>query len=218
MRLEALQCGYGRREVGPPVTADLACGAIHAILGANGAGKSTLVRTVAGLQPAMSGRLRIGEHDVPGLSPRERARRVAFVASTPPAASGLTAGEVLGLMPGTERDHRAALEQLGDLGWWEARLFELSDGQRQRVMLARAFLQDTPWMVLDEPTAFLDAQSRSVLFGLLDGLAIAGRGVVLTTHDLHLLQNMRALGGVYAVGDSWKPLPVEGTVAVWAKG
>ena len=70
LRLEALQCGYGRRAVGPRVTADLACGAIHAILGANGAGKSTLVRTVAGLQPVMSGRLRIGEHDVPGLSPR----------------------------------------------------------------------------------------------------------------------------------------------------
>lgn len=214
-RLKAVQAGYGKRAVGPVCDLDLACGKLHAFIGPNGAGKSTIVRTMTGLQRPLSGSVHIGPDDVHALKPRERAQRVAFVASTPPVASGLTAGEVLGLMPGTEREHRAALVQMGEAGWWGVRLSELSDGQRQRVMLARAFLQQTPWIVLDEPTAFLDARTRTTLFEHLNDLAERGIGIVLTTHDLHLLNGQQQLGSVHAFGTELMPLETSGSVAEW---
>lgn len=214
-RLRAVQAGYGRQAVGPVCDVDLAHGKLHAFIGPNGAGKSTVVRTMMGLQRPLSGSVHIGPDDVHALRARERAQRVAFVASTPPAASGLTAGEVLGLMPGTAVEHRAALAQTGEAGWWGVRLSELSDGQRQRVMLARAFLQRTPWIVLDEPTAFLDARSRTLLFEHLNGLADRGIGIVLTTHDLHLLHGQPQLGSVHAFGTELTPLATRGSVAAW---
>lgn len=214
-RLVAMQAGYGRMAVGPVCEVDLACGKLHAFIGPNGAGKSTVVRTMIGLQRPLSGSVRIGLDDVYALKARERAQRVAYVASTPPAASGLTAGEVLGLMAGTAREHRAALEQIGESRWWGVRLSELSDGQRQRVMLARAFLQRTPWIVLDEPTAFLDARTRTMLFEHLNGLAEQGIGIVLTTHDLHLLHGQPQLASVHAFGTELKSLAAEGSVVEW---
>lgn len=215
LRADRVQAGYGQRAVGPVCDVDLASGKLHAFIGPNGAGKSTLVRTLAGLQRPLSGRVHIGPTDVHLARAAARAERVAFVASTPPAASGLTAGEVLSLMPGTEASHRDALAQMGEAAWWDQRLSELSDGQRQRVMLARAFLQRTPWIVLDEPTAFLDARTRSLLFRHLDALAARGTGIVLTTHDLHLLHGQPHLGSVLAVGTALTALAPDGTVAAW---
>lgn len=214
-RMVAMQAGYGQKAVGPVCEVDLACGKLHAFIGPNGAGKSTVVRTMIGLQRPLSGSVHIGLDEVHALNARERAQRVAYVASTPPAASGLTAGEVLGLMAGTAREHRAALEQIGEPGWWGVRLSELSDGQRQRVMLARAFLQRTPWIVLDEPTAFLDARTRTMLFEHLNGLAEQGIGIVLTTHDLHLLHGQPQLASVHAFGTELKSLAAEGSVVEW---
>ena len=213
--LSGLVCGYSGRAVGPVGDRVWSDAGLHALIGANGAGKSTLIRTLAGLQPPIAGSVRFGDADAHGMRPAARAQLVAFVASTPPGASGLTAGEVLQLMAGTDAERRQALERFGDARWWDTRLSELSDGQRQRVMLARAFLQNTPWILLDEPTAFLDAASRRKLFGHLNELAGLGKGIVLTTHDLHLLHGQPALKSVNALGRQWLELPTDAAVSDW---
>ena len=210
-----LQCGYGNRSVGPVCDLNLDAGKIHAFIGANGAGKSTLVRTLAGLQPAIDGCAKIGSQDVHRMKPAMRAELLAFVSSVPPAASGLTAGEVLGLMPGSREEHQAALRDWGDLGWWESYMTDLSDGQRQRVMLARAFLQGSPWVILDEPTAFLDAKSRTTLYRQLHAMAKVGKGIVITTHDLHLLHGQSSLGEVVVVGESLHWMDPTARVTDW---
>lgn len=213
--LSGLACGYSGRAVGPVGDRVWPAAGLHALIGANGAGKSTLIRTLAGLQPPVAGTVRLGESDVHRMPPAERAQHVAFVASTPPSASGLTAGEVLELMNGSDAERRQALERFGDASWWDVRLSELSDGQRQRVMLARAFLQNTPWILLDEPTAFLDAASRRQLFSHLNALAARGKGIVLTTHDLHLLHGQPALRSVNALGTQWVELPLHAPISDW---
>lgn len=149
------------------------------------------------------------------MTAAERAQRMAYVHSTPPTESGLTTGEVLGLMGGTEEHQRAALERLGCADWWNSRMSELSDGQRQRVMIVRALLQQTPWIALDEPTAFLDARSRTALYVVLDELARAGTGILLATHDLHLLAESQVLHSIHAMGESWRKLPIDAGVKNW---
>lgn len=214
LRAVELQAGYGRRAVGPVVELDLAHGKLHAFIGPNGAGKSTLIRTLAGLQRPLNGQVHIGS-DLHAMPAAARAQRVAFVASTPPASTGLTAGEVLALMPSSPDERRAVLNQIGDLAWHDTRLSELSDGQRQRVMIARAFLQRTPWILLDEPTAFLDARTRTELFAQLDAMAASGTGILLTTHDLHLLHRQPQLATVHAVGNALRALSPAASVAEW---
>lgn len=215
LALSGLVCGYGRRPVGPVGDRIWSDAGLHALIGANGAGKSTLIRTLAGLQSPLAGTVHLGAKDVHRMRPAERAQFVSFVASTPPSASGLTAGEVLHLMDASNAERHRALERFGEAGWWNVRLSELSDGQRQRVMLARAFLQDTPWLLLDEPTAFLDAASRTRLFGHLNELAARGKGVVITTHDLHLLRGQPALRTVNVLGKAWRELPTDASISDW---
>lgn len=184
--------GYGkRRGLTAPMDAVFAGSGIHAIIGRNGQGKSTLIRTMAGLQPAMAGRVALGGDSLADLSVAERAERIAFVDSTPPRGSGLTVGEVLMLArPDVgEPACRAWLERIGARDWWSARIAELSDGQAQRVMVARAALQGAKWLILDEPTAFLDVPAREDLMVLLGEMAASGLALMLATHDLHLLAN-----------------------------
>jgi iron complex transport system ATP-binding protein len=213
--LSGLVCGYSGRPVGPVGDRVWSDAGLHALIGSNGAGKSTLIRTLAGLQPPIAGSVHLGDSDVHRMRPAARAQLVAFVASTPPGGSGLTAGEVLQLMAATDVQRREALERFGDSRWWSVRLSELSDGQRQRVMLARSFLQNTPWILLDEPTAFLDAASRTRLFGHFNELAAQGKGIVLATHDLHLLHGQPALKTVNALGSQWLEVPTDAAVADW---
>lgn len=214
-----LQCGYGRRHlVGPQVDAHWSGPGLHVLTGANGSGKSTLLRTLTGGQPAVSGQATIAGLRIDALSPAVRAGWMAWVGSTPPRTSGLTVGQVLGLMPGDESEHRAMLEQVGMAHWWSQRLGQLSDGQAQRVMLGRALLQRTPWLVLDEPTAFLDARSRTGFLQLLAQFATPPRNlqVMLATHDLHALEGHAALRSLSVVRpDGLWFLDVRASVGVW---
>lgn len=201
--LEGLAVGYrlGRRprEVLSGIDATLDGGELVCLLGSNGIGKSTLLRTVAGLQAPLAGRVLIEGHEVTSFAPRERARRIAVVL-TEPLRVGLLRVEDLvslgryphtdwaGRLGATDRERvRWALELVGATDLSGRPVSELSDGERQKVMIARALAQDAALLVLDEPTAFLDLTRRVEVIAILRRLAReTGRTLLVATHDLDL--------------------------------
>lgn len=197
-----LSVGYLRKH---PVMVDLNAvweqPGIHLIIGRNGAGKSTLIRTLAGLQKPLSGHVIWGEMQAAQLQARERARWMAFVESTPPRSSEMSVCEALKLVTDDFEQIRHWLERFGSVDWWNTPLETLSDGQLQKVMLVRAILQNTPWILMDEPTAFLDVPSRMEMWMILEELVDEGKRIMLTSHDFHLISNQSKLKSVVAAKD-----------------
>ena len=201
---ENLVVGYSANTKKPqPVAAPLNLvlwpGELVCLLGPNGAGKSTLLRTLAGLQPPLSGRLDLGGMPLAGLSAPERARQLSVVLTDRVDAGNLTVQELvsLGRYPhtgwlGSLSDHdeaqvQAALAATDTTHFARRPVAELSDGERQKVLLARALAQDTPIVLLDEPTAHLDLPNRVTLMRLLHRLARqTGKAILLSTHELDL--------------------------------
>jgi iron complex transport system ATP-binding protein len=199
-----LAVGYrGRRGRHAVVLAglDLAleAGRLTCLLGPNGSGKSTLLRSVVGLQRPLAGTVRLGDDDLRTLGPLERARRLAVVLTEPLDAGLLRAEDLvaLGRYPHTgwagrltAADHAVvdwALHAAGAFQLRERPVVELSDGERQRVLIARALAQQPAVLALDEPVAFVDVARRIELVRLLGHLAReCGLAVLLTTHDLDL--------------------------------
>jgi len=174
-------------------------GELVCLLGPNGIGKSTLLRTLAAMQPALAGRVELDSQDTRALTPDELARRLAVVLTDRGVVDGLTARRVveLGRHPhigwfGVLRQHdraavEAALAAVGASHLAQRETSRLSDGERQRVMIARALAQQPSVLLLDEPTAFLDLPSRVELMALLRDLTRAEDVlVVVSTHDLEL--------------------------------
>ena len=174
-------------------------GAFICILGRNGAGKSTLMRTIAGLQPSLDGVAALGGENVASMRPGTRARRIAVVLTERQFNPGLRVEDVVALarQPFTgwegrlgDGDRAAIAEAVAVMGIepFVRRYFSnLSDGERQRVMIARALAQTPRLMILDEITAFLDLPSRVEIMALLRSQAKAkGQVVLLSSHDLDL--------------------------------
>lgn len=193
---------HGRR---PPfvvrdgIDLSLFSGQLVCLLGPNGIGKSTLLRTLAGLQPPLAGAIEIEGLPLAELEPRELAHRLAIVLTERLTLSNMTVLELvrLGRHPHTDwtgrlsqADHQAvqwALAATGLESLQDRPLAELSDGERQKGMIARAIAQETRVLVLDEPTAFLDLPRRVEILRRLRDLAHhCGRAVLLSTHDLDL--------------------------------
>ncbi|HSA52299.1 MAG TPA: ABC transporter ATP-binding protein [Yinghuangia sp.] len=205
---------FGRRRAQAVLTglrAQARPGELTVLLGPNGAGKSTILRTVCGLQPSLAGSVTVAGRDVARTRPGELARLLAAVLTDRVDAGLLTAREVvaLGRHPHTAAGGRLtsadrnaverALADTGATGLAHRQLAELSDGERQRVLTARALAQDPDTIVLDEPTAFLDVPSKVALNLLLRDLARrGGRTVLATTHDLELA--LRVADHVWLVG------------------
>ncbi|MEJ8277587.1 ABC transporter ATP-binding protein [Pseudonocardia spirodelae] len=179
------------------VDAVAARGELTVLLGANGAGKSTLLRTLAGLQPALAGTAALDGTDLLGLRAAQRARRVGVVLTDRPDAGLLTGRDVveLGRLPHTgpagllgpadTEAVDAAIDAVRAGPLAGRPLARLSDGERQRIMVARALAQRPSLLLLDEPSAFLDVSSRVALLGLLRRLASeSDLAVLLSTHDL----------------------------------
>jgi iron complex transport system ATP-binding protein len=176
---------------------DIAAGQLICLLGPNGSGKSTLLRTLAGLQPAMTGAVIIDGRT--GLSSTQLARLVSLVLTERVAGSNLNVYSLialgrypwsgwLGVLNEADRTaiHRAVAAADVD-ALLERKVHTLSDGENQKVMLARALAQDTPILMLDEPTAHLDLPSRIRLMRLLHHLAQeTKKGILLSTHELDL--------------------------------
>lgn len=183
-----------------PLSISIQAGQMICLLGPNGSGKSTLMRTLSGLQPALGGKIDIlGDKGASLLDPSRLARKISLVLTDPVRHSNLTVYSLvaLGRYPysgwlGTlyEEDKRIiawAMAMAGIEGYSERKMGTLSDGEKQKVMLARALAQDTPLMMLDEPTAHLDLPSRIQIMQLLHKLArTTQKGILLSTHELDL--------------------------------
>jgi len=173
-------------------------GEVFGVLGPNGSGKSTLIRLLAGLLVPQRGRVELGGEPVAALSRREVARRLALVPQEPRFEAPFTALEVVllgrhphlaGVTFESEADvaiARAALARVDAAPLAERPVDELSSGERQRVVMARALAQETPALALDEPSSFLDLRHQVALFDLVRELAAEGRAVVAVLHDLSL--------------------------------
>ena len=194
-----LTIGYRKRVVAENLSLELRAGELVCLLGPNGAGKSTLLRTLAGMQPPLSGYALLQDDDVSKLSAREIAKRLSIVLTERVDAGTITARELvaLGRYPytdwmnrQTDADRHAveqAIRAVGATTLADRHVHELSDGERQKIMIARALAQEPVVMMLDEPTAFLDLPRRVEILYLLRSLAReTRRAILLSTHDLDL--------------------------------
>ena len=189
---------YGDRPVLEGVNISVGPGNLLALAGPNGAGKSTLLKLIAGVLRPASGTIEVLGADVPALPARERARLVAMVPQNPELPPGAAALEVvllgrnphIGLLSWErESDFNAAVNAMRmtsaeDL--LDRSIDQLSGGERQRVAVAMALAQETPVIMLDEPTANLDLAYQSAIMSLLRELVALGKTVVTAVHDLTL--------------------------------
>jgi iron complex transport system ATP-binding protein len=199
-----LEIGYrkGRGREGclaGPISSGACSGELIAVMGRNGSGKSTLLRTVAGLMDGLRGDVRILGRELAAFSRKELARILGYVSTEVVSVPGLSVEKLvaLGRYPYTSwlgrmsSSDREVVERAIDLTSLQALrdrdLDELSDGERQRAMIARTLAQDTRILILDEPTAFLDMSHRYEIIALLGDLAKDhGKTVIYSTHDLQI--------------------------------
>ncbi len=195
----ALKVGYKATTVGSSINFNLRKGTLCAIIGANGIGKSTLLRTLANLQPKLQGDLFLNEKPLNQYAQNDLAKQLSVVLTEPLASKNLSVEELitLGRQPFTNwlgklsmSDQQAikdSLETLQLSELKEKKCFELSDGQLQRALIARAMAQDTPLILLDEPTTHLDLHHKVQILKLLKALVTSHKKtIVFTTHEIEL--------------------------------
>ncbi len=199
LKIQNLSVYYGNRQVLNNVGLEVHSGEVVALIGPNGAGKSTLIRSISGVVPIHSGHIKVNDTNVTSLSSTQRARQIAVVpqaVSMPPAFTvwetvllGRTPYlNFLGQTSSTDEAFaRLALEQVDVLHLVESRMDEISGGEQQRVLLARALAQATPILLMDEPTAHLDLRHQVDLLKLIAAQAREKDLTVLVAlHDLNL--------------------------------
>ena len=197
IELENISLGYGDRILLDSVSATFGAGTLTALVGRNGAGKSTLLRAIAALGRIASGKVRLCGDETEKLSPVQAARRISFVTTDKVRIPNLACEDVvalgrapytnwIGRMQEIDREIVAdALAMVGMSDFAHKTMDAMSDGECQRVMIARALAQQTPVILLDEPTAFLDLPTRYEVCRLLRRLAHdEGKTILFSTHDL----------------------------------
>lgn len=197
IELTNLRAGYPGRVVLEDVTLSFPPGQVLALVGPNGSGKSTLLRTALGLIPRLGGDIRVDGDRLEDLTPRQLARRAAYLAQSRPVPN-ITAGRMVlhGRFPYLSyprryrpEDHamaQRALERTDALDLAQRPMPQLSGGQRQKVYLAMALAQDTETVLLDEPTTYLDVSHQQEVMTTARLLASEGKAVVAVLHDLCL--------------------------------
>lgn len=194
-----LATGYGRHTVARSLSATLPKGQLTCLLGPNGVGKSTLLRTIGGFLPAIAGQVRIAGELTTQLRAHQLSHLLSVVLTERPQIEGLSVEQVvaMGRMPHTgfwgkmspeDHEHTRRAMQLAGIAHLAQRMAHtLSDGERQKTMVAKALAQDTPLMLMDEPTAFLDFPSKIQLIRLLRHMAEhTGKCILLSTHDVEM--------------------------------
>lgn len=203
LQLQHLQTGYsertGRTILSQDLHLNLYASEVTMLMGKNGSGKSTLLHTIAGLLPPLRGQVLLSGKDLAQLSLHEQALQMSLVLTERLQSGQMTVREVvqLGRAPHTNffgtlrsRDHELVaycLERCGLTTLASRPFVRLSDGEKQRALIARALAQETPLILLDEPTAHLDLSARLEVILMLRELAHElGKGILVSTHELEL--------------------------------
>lgn len=199
IQLKELTLGYGQRVLLDKVSAQVSGGQFIALLGRNGTGKSTLLRAIMGLEKTQTGEIILQGENIASLKPERLAQNISFVTTDKVRIANLRCEDIvaLGRAPytnwigqlQTEDKERVAeaMRLVGMTDYAEKTMDKMSDGECQRIMIARALAQDTPVILLDEPTAFLDLPNRYELCLLLKKLAQEeGKCIIFSTHDLDI--------------------------------
>ena len=200
INLSQLSVGYSlSHPVISDINLELRSGQLACLIGENGIGKSTLLKTLTGFLPKLKGSLLLGNRDIESFSQRELARQVSIVLTQKPDVQNLTIEEIIGLgrSPYTgffgrlrAEDRKVVDDAIATMGIEKLRgrmIQTLSDGERQKVMIAKALAQETSIILLDEPTAFLDFPSKAETFLSLQRMAHErDKLILLSTHDLEL--------------------------------
>ncbi len=199
LRAEAIDLSYDREIVVHELSVEILQGKITTIVGANASGKSTLLRALARLLAPVNGQVYLGDREIQRQRSRDVARQLTLLPQSPIAPDGITVSDLVGrgrypyqslLRPWSSEDTRAvaaAMQATGVTELAERPVNQLSGGQRQRVWVAMALGQETPVLLLDEPTTFLDLSHQIEVLDLLKELnRDTGQTVVLVLHDLNL--------------------------------
>ncbi len=198
LEVDAISVNYGSLAALTKVSLSVSSGELLAVIGPNGAGKSTLIRAISGVQPLASGLVSVGGVELSTLSYSRRARCMAVVPQARQLPEDFTVYQIvlLGRTPylnwlgsvgsGDHAHTRLALEQARAWELAGRRVGELSGGEQQRVLLARALAQDAPLLLLDEPTTHLDLQYQSIFLNLLRQLVREKHlAALMAVHDLN---------------------------------
>jgi len=186
LTLDGIELALGGRPILRGASLALEAGELVGLVGRNGAGKSSLLRVASGVLRPDAGRVTLGSDALETLPRREVARRLAVVAQDSEIAFAFSAGE-LALMGRSPHLGLLGFETARDRALADRSVLELSGGERQLVIVARALAQEAPVVLLDEPTAHLDLPHQLQVLGLARELAREGRAVLAVSHDLSLL-------------------------------
>lgn len=203
IRLQDYSIGFKNRMLLENVSTEFAPSVLTALIGRNGSGKSTLMKSICGLNPKYGGQIFIDDENLRNISPLRLAKLVAYVNTSRPRMANLKCIDIvsLGRTPYTawhgkisDKDKDLAMEALRLVGMEDFALRDinrLSDGESEKIMIARAIAQDTQNLILDEPTSFLDLPTRFELVRLLRKLAHEkGKTILFSTHELDIALNM----------------------------
>lgn len=197
LRTENLSAGYGAKRIIDRLDLTLPGGQISALLGPNGCGKSTLLKCFSRLLAPTAGKIWLGERPLPSFSPRQLARHLALLPQQHHVPEGISVRELVSygrspwlplwgrLNVEDRRIVEEALERTGMTPLAGQPLSELSGGQRQRAFVALILAQQTPLVLLDEPTTWLDINHQVELMKLMRELQMCGKTVVTVLHDLN---------------------------------
>lgn len=199
IKLTSLRTGYKTKVVSQEINASLNSGKLTCLLGPNGAGKSTLLRTLSAFQPPLQGNVEIMGKPLGSYSDKELSSLIGVVLTERIDIRNMSVYSLIGLGRSpytgfwgrlTEKDDQivySSMEMVGILEFKDRMIETLSDGERQKVMIAKALAQETPIIFLDEPTAFLDYPSKVEIMQLLHKLShTSGKTIFMSTHDLEL--------------------------------
>lgn len=199
IELHHLSVGYGKKVVLADICQSIEAGSMACLLGSNGVGKSTVLRTLAGFQPPLAGNVMLDGQDLSSLSAAERSKSFAVVLTERVEVPYMKVTDMVGMgrqpytgfFGGLSKEDRRivgeAIEMVGIESLADRTIDTLSDGERQKAMLAKALAQQTPVILLDEPTAFLDFHAKVATLRLMLRLAHeTSKTILLSTHDVEM--------------------------------